>query len=219
MALRSIMKSLAIQFQTGAFVAKTFECPAQDASDAVVAPPATKNSFEKLLNDEIISKSPVLLLKNDFSMEFYFNISIVGERDDLAAMQSASKQQPTEIASIGNSYEVIKITNSTMKPLRTFYRIGVAEVSLIAYWVIRIRFMVDSVTFFFFIYRDCLGRTLKEIRKHWNRFWMWMATWSGKDIALILFKNYRKRWISITFWCRLRAVALVNASPILNGMV
>lgn len=127
------MKSLATQFQTGALEAKTFECPAEGSTDAVPAPRMTKNSFEKMLSDEIISKSSVLVQKNDFSVVFYFNISIVGERDDLMAMQSAVRQPPMEFASIGNSYEVIKITNSTIKSLRTFYRIGVAEVSLIAY--------------------------------------------------------------------------------------
>lgn len=119
------MKSLAVQFKSGSFEQKTFECSVEDTAIETLT---KKNNFEMLLNDEIISKSPVLLLKNDFSIEFYFNMSIVGERNDLPAMQSASNQNPEEIASIGSSYEVIKISNSSIKPLRTFYRIGVAEV-------------------------------------------------------------------------------------------
>lgn len=128
-ALKQLMINLAKSFTTESFEAKTMECPSIDASDLQMET-AIHTDFEKLLLNQIAPNSRVFVLHNDYSLEYLFNISIVGEQDNLLVVKSSSlNTSPMEIATIANNYKVEKVSNVTMiKPLRRFFRIGVAEV-------------------------------------------------------------------------------------------
>lgn len=120
------MLSLVSTFKSGTFMAKTVECPIVDVSDAQPSD-VQQNEFEKLLRDQIVPRARVVILRNDYSVEFVLNVSVVGERGDLMAMDAA-QTSAMEIATIANDYKVARVDNSTLKPLRKFFRIGVAEV-------------------------------------------------------------------------------------------
>lgn len=124
------MKNLAKTFKSETFATKTMECPSIDAND-MQGDASIHTDFEKLLLNQIAPGSRVFVLRNDYSLEYLFNISIVGEQDDLLGMAPAMlNTSPVEIATIANNYKVEKISNATViKPLRPFFRIGVAEVN------------------------------------------------------------------------------------------
>lgn len=129
------MKNLAKTFKGESFERKTMECPSIDANDAQ-GDASIHTDFEKLLLNQIAPGAGVFVLRNDYSLEYLFNISIVGEQDvDLLGMGSAMLDtSPMEIATIANNYKVVKVSNATViKPLRRFFRIGVAEVNALEF--------------------------------------------------------------------------------------
>lgn len=125
-AVSQLMRSLITAFKSGEFESKSIECPPIDSSDVQLTD-MQPNAFERMLREKIVPNSRVMTLRNDYSVEFVFNVSVVGDQSDV--MESAqANTNPIEIATIANDNKVMKLDKSTWKPLRKYFRIGVAEV-------------------------------------------------------------------------------------------
>lgn len=109
------------------FEVKTYNCPSVDSEDPLETR-TVANAFEEMLRDQIIAKSRLLMFRNEYSLGFYLNISIFGQKDDLAENAPTARSGPREIAMIGNNNDLMLIDNSTIQPTRRFFRIGIAEV-------------------------------------------------------------------------------------------
>lgn len=132
MAMKQFLRSLIIAAKAGQFETKTFNCPPMESTDMQTSTTdSSPNAFERMLRTDIVPDARVMTLRNDYSVEFVFNVSVVGEQDALMGLVSAqANTSPMEIASIANDYKVMKIENTTLRPLRRYFRIGVAEVSV-----------------------------------------------------------------------------------------
>lgn len=115
------------------FEVKTYNCSSVDSGDPLETSTGA-NAFEEMLRDQIVAKSRLLMLRNEYSLGFYLNISIFGQKDDLAENAPTARSGPREIAMIGNNNDLMLIDNSTIQPTRRFFRIGIAEVMLFCFF-------------------------------------------------------------------------------------
>lgn len=132
--MKELLANIATVAKEGKFEVKTYSCTAVDSEDPLDIS-AEANAFEKTLRDQIVSNSRLLMLRNEYSLEFYMNISIFGQKDDLTENTLSARSGPREIAFIGNSNDLMLIDNSTIKPTRRFFRIGIAEVTVFLFFL------------------------------------------------------------------------------------
>lgn len=111
------MQNLVGSSKSNALSAKTFDCSTAESTD--IQPES--NDFEKLLRSEIIPNSRIVMQRDAYSIEYSFNISVLDE-------SQKELYSSAEIATIANDDKLMNINNRTLKTLRKFFRIGVAEV-------------------------------------------------------------------------------------------